>query len=188
MKVVTKYPIVTSNSDAQTESYYRGTYSAAEGELPLYGEMEVITNYPIIRTNSNAQSKDVYRSTYSAAFGDGWLTSAAGRERRRKRREARQSKKAENQRTGNTFGNKIGKFAQSDLGKGLLGKVIGGGGDAMGESVDTGLPMAELPPEGMSTGMKIGLIVGGVAILGVAAYFLLGKKSGKAGASAKPTA
>jgi hypothetical protein len=36
------------------------------------------------------------------------------------------------------------------------------------------LPSTE--PEGMSSGMKIGLIVGGVAILGLGAYFLMRKK------------
>jgi hypothetical protein len=169
MDVITKYPIRKSNSVAQSKSFYRSTYSGADGDLlKVGGAMEVKTSYPIVYTTSNSQSKDEYRGTYSGAFGDGWLTTAAGRERRAKRR-------AERQRTGNTFGNKIGKFAQSDLGKGLLGK-LGGGGDGMGAPVDTGLPMAELPPEGMSTGMKIGLAVGGVAVLGIAAYFLMRKK------------
>ena len=133
--------------------------------------MDVITSYPIVNTDSNAQSIAEYRGTYSAAFGDGWLTTAAGRERRAKRRKERQ-------RTGNTLGAKVGKFAQSDLGKGLLGKVLGGGGDGAGVTTDmTTLPSTE--PEGMSKGMKIGLIVGGVAILGLGAYFLLGNKGAK---------
>jgi hypothetical protein len=130
--------------------------------------MDVVTNYPIVRTNSNAQSNSEFRRTYSAAFGDGWLTTAAGRARRAKRRKERQ-------RTGNTLGAKVGKFAQSDLGKGLLGKVLGGSGDETGFKTDMStLPSTE--PEGMSMGMKIGLAVGGVAILGLGAYFLMRKK------------
>jgi hypothetical protein len=131
------------------------------------GTMEVITNYPIVYTNSNAQSNSEFRRTYSAAFGDGWLTTAAGRERRRKRR-------AERKKSGNTLRDKIGRFTQSDLGKGLLGK-IGGGGDGMGTSSDMAMPMMD-EPKGMSSGMKIGLIVGGVAILGLGAYLLMRKK------------
>jgi len=166
MEVITKYPIKISSSNAQSKSYYRSTYSAADGgSISAGGTMDVETSYPIVYTTSNAQSKDEYRGTYSGAFGD-FLSSPAGRERRRKRR-------AERQRTGNTFGAKVGKFAQSDLGKGLLGKL--GGGDAAAVSTDMPiLPSTE--PEGMSKGMKIGLVVGGVAILGVAAYFLLRKK------------
>lgn len=168
MEVITKYPIVVTNSTAKSESEYRSTYSGADGgDVPPTGTMDVLTNYPIVRTNSTAQSKSEYRSTYSAAFGDGWLTTAAGRERRRKRREERK-------RSGNTLGDKVNKFVQSDLGKGILGK-IGGGGDGMGTSTDMSLPLEE-PPKEMSTGMKIGLVVGGVAILGIGAYFLLRKK------------
>jgi hypothetical protein len=168
MEVITKYPIVVTNSTAQSDSEYRSTYSGADGgDVPPTGAMDVLTSYPIVRTNSTEQTKSEYRRTYSAAFGDGWLTTAAGRERRRKRR-------AERKRTGNTFGDKIKKFTSSDLGKGLLGK-IGGGGDGMGTSTDMSLPPME-EPKGMSNGMKIGLIVGGVAILGIGAYFLLKKK------------
>lgn len=168
MEVITKYPIVVTNSTAESDSEYRGTYSGANGgDVPPTGAMDVLTSYPIVRTNSTEQTKSEYRRTYSAAFGDGWLTTAAGRERRRKRR-------AERKRTGNTFGDKIKKFTSSDLGQGLLGK-IGGGGDGMGTSTDMSLtPMEE--PKGMSNGMKIGLVVGGVAILGIGAYFLLRKK------------
>lgn len=168
MEVITKYPIVTSDSDTQSESYYRRTYSGADGgAVASEGTMEVITSYPIVYTDSNAQSKSEYRRTYSAAFGDGWLTTAAGRERRAKRR-------AERQRTGNTFGAKVGKFAQSDLGKSLLGK-LGGGGDGTGTSTtDMSMPIEE--PQGMSKGMKIGLIVGGVAVLGLGAWLLMRKK------------
>jgi hypothetical protein len=169
MEVITSYPIVVTNSTAQTNSEYRGTYSAADGgDVPSTNAMDVVTDYPIVRTNSNAQSNSEFRRTYSAAFGDGWLTTAAGRARRAKRRKERQ-------RTGNTLGAKVGKFAQSDLGKGLLGKVLGGGGDETGFKTDMStLPSTE--PEGMSSGMKIGLIVGGVAILGLGAYFLMRKK------------
>jgi len=183
MEVITKYPIIVTNSSEQSDDVYHRTYSAADGGdvLPT-GTMDVLTKYPIVRTNSEAQTLDEYERTYSAAFGD-FLSSPAGRLRRKKRREARQNKRAENKRTGNTFGNKIGKFAQSDLGKGLLGKVVGGGGDGMGAPVDMGMPI-EPPPTGMSTGMKIGLIVGGLAVLGLGAYFLLRKKGG----SAKPSA
>lgn len=167
MEVITKYPIVVTNSTAESDSEYRATYSGANGgDVPPTGAMDVLTNYPIVRTNSTAESKSEYRRTYSAAFGDGWLTSAAGRERRRKRR-------AERKKTGNTLGDKVKKFSQSDLGKGLLGKI--GGGDGMGTSTDMSLPPME-EPKGMSNGMKIGLVVGGVAILGIGAYFLLKKK------------
>jgi hypothetical protein len=170
MEVITQYPIIITNSAAQSESEYRRTYSAAEGgDVSSIGTMDVITDYPIVHTDSNAQSKAEYRRTYSAAFGDGWLTTAAGRERRRKRREERQK-------SGNTFGQKVGKFAQSDLGKGLLGKVLGGGGDGTGTPSDLSAMPLDEPKEGMSKGMKIGLIVGGLAILGVGAYFLLSKK------------
>ena len=169
MELITKYPIRTSKSNAQSESFYRSTYSGADGDtMTAGGTMQVKTSYPIVYTKSNAQSLDEYRGTYSAAFGDGWLTTAAGRERRRKRR-------AERKRTGNTFGDKVKKFAGSSLGQGLLGK-IGGGGDGMGTSTDMGMmpPMEE--PKGMSSGMKIGLIVGGVAILGLGAWLMLRKK------------
>lgn len=167
MEVITKYPIKTSNSPAQSKTFYRSTYSGADGGLmTAAGTMEVKTSYPIVYTTSNVQSKDEYRGTYSGAFGDGWLTSAAGRERRRKRR-------AERQRTGNTLGAKVGKFTQSDLGKSLLGKLGGGGGDMT--TSDMPMPIMD-EPKGMSGGMKIGLIVGGVAILGIAAYFLMRKK------------
>ena len=188
MEVITKYPIIVTNSAAQSDSVYERTYSAANGGdvLPT-GTMDVVTKYPIVRTNSEAQTMDEYDRTYSAVFG--FLSSPAGRLRRKKRRDARQNKRAENKRTGNTFGNKVKNFAQSDLGKGLLGKAIGGGGDGMGAPVDMGaIPPIEEPPKGMSTGMKIGLIVGGVAILGLAAYFLLRKKGGSAVASVPASA
>jgi len=164
MQVITKYPIVVTNNAAETDSVYRSTYSNANGG----GSMEVLTKYPIVHTDSDAQSQSEYRSTYSNAFGDGWLTSAAGRERRAKRR-------AENKKSGNTFGNKVGKFAQSDLGKGLLGGILGGGAGA-GVSTD----MGDMPPieeeKGMSTGMKVALIGGGVAVLGLVAYLVMRKK------------
>lgn len=170
MEVITSYPIVVTNSTAESETEYRRTFSGADGgDVPPTGTMDVITDYPIVNTNSDSQSRSEYRRTYSGAFGDGWLTSAAGRERRRKRR-------AERQRTGNTFGDKVKKFAGSDLGKGLLGKVIGGGGDGMGTPSDMGaLPPID-EPKGMSKGMKIGLIAGGVAVLGLGAWLLLRKK------------
>ena len=184
MEVITKYPIIVTNSSEQSDDVYHRTYSAADGGdvLPT-GTMDVVTKYPIVRTNSEAQTLDEYERTYSAAFGD-FLSSPAGRLRRKKRREARQNKRAERKRTGNTFGDKVKKFAGSNLGQGLLGK-LSGVGDGMGAPVDMGMPMTELPPPtGMSKGLKIGLIVGGVAILGLAAYFLLRKKGGSAVASA----
>jgi hypothetical protein len=169
MEVITKYPIVLTKSAAQSEAAYRRTYSAANGgDVLPSGSMDVITSYPIVRTDSNAQSESEYRRTYSAAFGDGWLTTAAGRERRRKRREARQK-------SGNTFGQKLGKFAQSDVGKGLLGGILGGGAAAGAETMDMST-LPPPPPEGMSKGLKIGLIVGGVAVVGLVAYLMLRKK------------
>ena len=172
MEVITNYPIVVTNSTAQSNSEFRRTYSAANGgDVPPTNTMDVITDYPIVRTNSMDQSESEYRRTYSAAFGDGWLTTAAGRERRRKRREERQ-------RTGNTFGQKVGKFAQSDLGKGLLGGILGGaaGAGAGAETMDMST-LPPPPPEGMSKGLKIGLIVGGVAVVGLVAYLMLRKKN-----------
>jgi hypothetical protein len=171
MEVKTKYPIVISTSDAQSKSFYRRTYSAADGGNMVGGTMEVVTSYPIVYTDSNAQSKSEYRRTYSAAFGDGWLTTAAGRERRRKRREERQK-------SGTTFGDKVRNVAQSDVAKGLLGGILGGGGGS-GAYDASAMPLTDEPPkEGMSKGMKIGLIVGGVAILGLGAFLLLRKKGG----------
>lgn len=38
---------------------------------------------------------------------------------------------------------------------------------------------ANEPPKGMSTGLKVGLIIGGVAVLGAIAYFVIRKKSKK---------
>jgi hypothetical protein len=166
MNVITKYPIITTNSTAQSDAVYRSTYSGADGVAT--GTMEVTTDYPIVYTNSNAQSKSEYRSTYSAAFGDGWLTTAAGRERRRKRREERK-------RTGTTFGDKVKKAGQSPIVQGLLGNVLGGGSGA-GAIDASAMPPIEETPKGMSKGMKIGLIVGGVAILGLGAFLLLRKK------------
>lgn len=166
MNVITKYPIVATNSTAQSNAVYRSTYSGADGGASS-GTMEVTTDYPIVYTNSNAQSVGEYRSTYSAAFGDGWLTTAAGRERRRKRREERQK-------SGTTFGDKVKKVGQSPLVQGLLGNVLGGGAGAA--DVSALPPMEEPPKEGMSKGLKIGLIVGGVAILGLGAFLLLRKK------------
>lgn len=165
MNVITKYPIVTTNSTAQSDAVYRSTYSGADG----IGTMEVLTDYPIVYTNSNAQSKGEYRSTYSAAFGDGWLTTAAGRERRRKRREERQ-------RTGNTFGDKVRKAGQSPLVQGLLGNVLGGGAGAGAYDASALPPIDETPKKGMSKGAKIALVVGGVAVLGLGAWLLLRKK------------
>jgi len=56
----------------------------------------------------------------------------------------------------------------------LLGNVLGGGAGAADAS--TLPPMEEPPKKGMSKGLKIGLIVGGVAILGLGAFLLLRKK------------
>lgn len=174
MEIITKYPIIVTDSTAQSDDSYRSTYSAAEGEDSLVGDMEVITDYPIVYTDSNGQSKSEYRGTYSAAFGDGWLTTAAGRERRKKRKDARLKTRGEKQKSGTTFGDKVKTFAKSDLAKGILGKVLGGGDEA--GAMDTGaLPSIE-EPKGMSKGLKIGLIVGGVAVLGLGAWLLLRKK------------
>ena len=179
MEVLTKYPIVVTDSTAQTDSEYRSTYSGADGGVVVSaGVMEVITEYPIVYTGSNAQSKAEYRGTYSAAFGDGWLTTAAGRERRKKRKDARVKTRGEKQKSGTTFGDKVKTFAKSDLAKGILGKVLGGGGEESGAMETGALPPME-EPKGMSKGLKIGLIVGGVAVVGLAAWLLLRNKGGK---------
>jgi hypothetical protein len=174
MKIITKYPIITTDSAAKTNAVYNRTYSAADGT------MEVKTKYPIVRTNSQAETMDEYERTYSAIFGD--IFSPAGRERRRKRRKERQKRRTENKRTGNTFGDKVKKFAGSNLGQGLLGGV---GTLGMGAPTDMGtMPIMDEPPKkGMSTGMIIGIVVG-VAALGLGAYFLLRKKGGNATPSA----
>jgi hypothetical protein len=167
MEVITKYPIVVTNSTAQSDSEYRSTYSGVDGGdvLPT-GTMDVITDYPIVYTDSNAQSKSEYRATYSGASGN-FLSTQAGRERRAKRRKERQS-------SGNTFGDKVKKFGQTAVGQALLGKLTGKIGE-QGGTIDTSyVPTPE--PEGMSKGMKIGLVVGGVAILGLGAWLLLRKK------------
>lgn len=177
MEVITKYPIVVTNSSAQSDAVYQSTWSGADGgDVPASGTMDVITDYPIVRTDSNAQSKSEYRGTYSAAFGD-FLSSPAGRERRAKRKAKRQSTRGEKQKSGTTFGDKVRTFAKSDLAKGILGKVLGGGEDA--GAMETGAlpPMEE--PKGMSKGLKIGLIVGGVVVVGLGAWLLLRNKGGK---------
>ena len=168
MEVITKYPIVVTDSAAQTDAAYHSTYSAAEGGTVSGGTMEVLTSYPIVYTGSDEQTKEEYEGTYSAAFGD-FLSTPQGRARRRKRR-------SENRRTGNTFGDKVRNFAKSDLAKGLLGGVLGGGAGSGGESIDnTPYPIPD-EPKGMSKGAKIGIAVGAVALLGLGAWLILRKK------------
>jgi hypothetical protein len=165
MEVLTDYPIVYTDSNAQSISEYRRTYSAADGEVVPSNTMVVSTKYPIVVTDSTAQSDSEYRATYSAAIGD-WFSPAA-KARRQKARDKRRSE-------GKTFGARLGNFAKTDLGKSLVGKLTGNQGDQTG-AIDTSyVPTTE--PEGMSKGMKIGLVVGGVAILGLGAWLLMRKK------------
>lgn len=153
MEVITRYPIVISRNDAQTNSDFRSTYSAANG-------MDVITDYPIVISNSSKESEDDYRSTYSAATGS----------ERRARRRSRQAK-------GQGFGQKLKKGFQNLAQSGVLQSILGAGAVGAGAGAGADLPPSDSPDGGgMSKGAKTALIVGGVIVVGVGAWLLLRKK------------
>jgi len=155
MKVITKYPIVTSTSDAETLSDYRRTYAGFDG-------LEVITKYPIVTSTSDAETLSDYRSTYSAASGS-----------------VRRARRASRRRKGQGFGQKLKAGAQNLLKNPFVQNVLG---QKLGITTETPTsptsyePSSDEKNKGLSTGAKIGIGVGVVAVIGVAAYFLTRKK------------
>lgn len=159
MNVITKYPIVTSSSDAETLSDYRSTYAGFSG-------LEVITKYPIVTSTSNAQTLSDYRSTYSAASGS-----------------VRRARRASRRKKGEGFGQKLKQGAQNLLKNPFVQNVLGqklglntesGGGATSGESYTP-----EPTKKGLSTGAKVAIGVGVAALLGVGIYFATKKSKGK---------
>ena len=155
MNVITKYPIVLSGSNSQTKSDYKRTYAAFNG-------MEVITKYPIVASTSDAETESDYRGTYSAASGSV----------RRARRSARRAR-------GEGFGQRLKKGAQKVLSnpfiQNVLAQKLGGSGEMASDQISE-MPQADVTKKGLSKGAKIGIGVGVVAVIGVAAYFLTRKK------------
>lgn len=156
MNVITKYPIVVSGSDAQTESDYRRTYAGFNG-------LEVKTKYPIVTSTSDAETESDYMRTYSAASGS-----------------VRRARRASRRRKGQGFGQRLKKGASSLLNnpfvQNVLGQKLGLGNQGGGSPTSSDSYTPEPEKRGLSTGAKIGIGVGIVAVIGVAAYFLTKKK------------
>jgi hypothetical protein len=168
MDVTTAYPIVVTTSAKQTKDAYRRDYDAIEGGSP----MVVTTDYPIVYTDSDKASEDEYRGTYS-----GFIPSRSERAARKRVRRARGAdRRAKGQGVFQRAGRGLKNFAQSDLGKAIAGRFLGQ--QPMGG--EGGYGTGELPPEpvkkGLSTGAKVGIAVGGLALVGVIIYFVTKKK------------
>lgn len=72
---------------------------------------------------------------------------------------------------------KAGDFVRSGKIQGFLDKFGGGGASSAPSSVaPTAAPSGDTKPKGMSKGLKIGLIVGGAALLLIGGYYLLKPK------------
>jgi hypothetical protein len=124
--------------------------------------MNVITKYPIVLSGSDAESAADYRGTYSGFFGSGAV--------RRARQKSRQKR-------GDTFIDRVGKGAKKLMGNPLVQGLLGGRGnqgDGGGYSEPSYTP--EPTKEGLSTGAKIGIGVGIIAVVGIGAYLLTRKK------------
>jgi hypothetical protein len=166
MNVLTKYPIVVSGSDAETQSDYRRTYAGFNG-------LSVQTKYPIVTSTSDAETLSDYRSTYSA-YNDSPPP--------RRRRSGSRRSSSRNQ----SFGRRTEAFFDRALRNPFVQKVLGQKlGVETGETAPTGpsLPVEDYKTEetkkGLSTGAKVAIGIGVVAVIGVAAYFLLKKKKNK---------
>jgi hypothetical protein len=161
MNVITKYPILTSSSNAESLSEYRSTYAGFNG-------LEVVTKYPIVTSSSNAQTLSDYRSTYSGFFGSPSV--------RRAKRKSRQAK-------GQGFGQKLKAGAQNVLKnpfiQNVLGQKLGLNTESGGGATPEGSYTPEPTKKGLSTGVKIAIGVGVVALLGVGVYFATKKSKGK---------
>jgi len=161
MKVITKYPIVTSSSDAETLADYRSTYAGFSG-------LEVITKYPIVTSSSNAETLADYRSTYSGFFG-----SPSVRKARRKSRQAK----------GQGFGQKLkagaGNLLKNPFIQNVLGQKLGLNTESGGGATSSDSYTPEPTKKGLSTGAKVAIGVGVAALLGVGIYFATKKSKGK---------
>ena len=167
MKVISKYPIVVSGSDAETISDYRRTYAGFDG-------LSVQTKYPIVTSTSDAETLSDYRSTYSGANGSGT--------RPRRRRSSSRRTSPSNQ----SFGRRTEAFFDRALRNPFVQKVIGQKlGVETGEQAPTETTITtedvkiDDKPKGLSTGAKIAIGVGILAVVGAGAYFLLKNKKPK---------
>jgi hypothetical protein len=159
MNVITKYPILTSSSNAESLSEYRSTYAGFNG-------LEVVTKYPIVTSSSDAQTLSDYRSTYSAASGS-----------------VRRARRASRRKKGEGFGQRFKEGAKNILKnpfiQNVLGQKLGLNTESGGGAMSEGSYTPEPTKKGLSTGVKIAIGVGVVALLGVGVYFATKKSKGK---------
>lgn len=155
MNVLTKYPIKISSSESETHSEYNRTYAGFNG-------LQVTTKYPIVTSTSDAETLSDYRSTYSAASGA-----------------ARRARRAARRRRGDSFGQRterfFGRALQNPFVQNVLGQKLGVSTDASSSQEPAYVPEPQAEKKGMSTGAKVGIAIGVVAVLGAAAYFLTKK-------------
>ena len=125
--------------------------------------MNVITKYPIVLSGSDAQTESDYRGTYSAASGS-----------------VRRARRASRRKKGQGLGQQLKKGASTLLNnpfvQNVLAQKLGVGNQSGGTTSSDNSYTPEPEKRGLSTGAKIGIGVGIVAVIGVAAYFLTKKK------------
>lgn len=124
--------------------------------------MIVTTKRPIVVSNSGDQTTSDYRSEYSAASGP-----------------VRRARKASRRRRGQGLGQRIragaNKLIQNPIVQGLIAQKLGGGAMDDGGRVNSQTP-EPMPKKGLSTGAKIGIAIGAVALIAGVAYFVTKKK------------
>jgi hypothetical protein len=127
-----------------------------DGNTNNSNNMNVLTKYPIKISSSESETLSEYNRTY------------AGRARRAARR-----------RRGDSFGQRterfFGRALQNPFVQNVLGQKLGVSTDASSSQEPAYVPEPQAEKKGMSTGAKVGIAIGVVAVLGAAAYFLTKK-------------
>ena len=188
---VDHYMIANGLSELKGDGFYEDVSPFSNFGGSVINQDEFPESSEIMLEFSNASGRKK-TTKFKKAFGDSPVGVAkkafeSGKERREERRNKRIERREARQqyRQDKKYGKldrksrRIGVKEQEQEAQKKLAESLNqpGAEDALLNQLRTA-PATE-QPKGMSTGLKVGLIIGGVAVLGAIAYFVIRKKSKK---------